>query len=98
MLKQTLGRDCDKSGEKGSSSLLDYFLIEYFLLFHRFLLLHRQSPEKLNLLLIRWLPLIVNLECRFKVLFYLDVERLRLHVNEWRIVNSWDCLGGYQMM
>ena len=73
-------------------SLLDNFLIENFLLLHRFLLFNRQSPEKLNLLLIGWSPLIVNFECRLEVLFNLDVESLRLDVYEWRIVHSWHCL------
>ena len=65
---------------------------------HRFLLLQGQCTEKLNLLLVRGLPLIVHLECRLEVLFYFDVESLRLNIDKWRVVHAWDGLGGDQVM
>lgn len=65
---------------------------------HRFLLLQGQCTEKLNLLLVRGLPLIVHLECRLEVLFNFDVEGLRLHVDKWWIVHTWDGFGGHQVM
>lgn len=80
------------------TSLIDNFLIEYFSMLHNFLLLQRQSTEELNLLLVGRLPLIVNFECRLEVLFNFDIECLRLHVDEWRVVNTWDGFGGHQVM
>ena len=65
---------------------------------HRFLLLQGQCTEKLNLLLVRGLPLIVHLECRLEVLFNFDVESLRLNIDKWRVVDAWDSLGGDQVM
>lgn len=65
---------------------------------HRFLLLQGQSTEKLNLLLVRRLPLIVHLECRLEVLFNFDVESLRLNIDKWWVVNAWNSLGRDQVM
>lgn len=81
-----------------SSSLIDNFLIEYFSMLHRFLLLKRQSTEELNLLLVGRFPLIVHLECRLEVLFHFNIECLRLHVDKWWVVYTWDGFGGYQVM
>ncbi len=80
------------------SSLIDNFLIEYFSMLHSFLLLQRQSTEELNLLLVGRLPLIVNLECRLKVLFNFHIECLRLNIYEWGIVNTWNGFCGHQVM
>lgn len=65
---------------------------------HRFLLLQGQCTEKLNLLLVRGLPLIVHLECRLEVLFNFDIESLRLNIDKWRVVHAWNGLGGDQVM
>ena len=32
------------------------------------------------------------------MLFDLDVEGLRLDIDEWRVVDTWDCLSGDQVM
>jgi hypothetical protein len=79
-------------------SLLDNFSIEYFLLFHGLLLLERERSEELNLLFVGRLPLIVHLEGTLKVLFNFYIESLRLNVDEGWIVDTWDCLGRYQVM
>ena len=65
---------------------------------HRFLLLQGQCTEKLNLLLVRGLPLIVHLECRLEVLLNFDVESLRLDIDKRWVVHTWDGLGGNQVM
>ena len=65
---------------------------------HRFLLLQGQCTEKLNLLLVRGLPLIVHLECRLEVLFNFHIESLRLNIDKWRVVHAWNGLGGDQVM
>lgn len=73
-------------------------LNEKLVLFHHFLLFLRQRPEKLYLLLVRWVPLIIHLECALQMLLHLHVKRLWLYVHERWIVDSWNGLSGDQVM
>jgi len=61
-------------------------------LFHGFLLFLRKGTEEFDLLLIGRLPLIVHLKCTLQMLLDLDVESLRLDIDEWRVVDTWDGL------
>jgi hypothetical protein len=67
-------------------------------LLHTFLLFLGKSAEKLDLLLIGWLPLIIHLESALKVLLHLYIEGLWLHIDERWVIDTWDGLCWNQMM